>query len=128
MLLYTSEVWGTYDKRNFDKWEQDPVERLHCQFYEYFLGLNKRASNVVARNDKPTIYLNILKFRQHLEELPENSIAEQCLIISKELAIPSSYVYQICSQFCKEGKNTTGLDDIQQINKLEISKLTKKYS
>ena len=127
MLLYTSEVWGTYDKRNFDKWEQDPVERLHCQFYKYFLGLNKRASNVVAWNDKPTIYLNILKFRQHLEELPENSIAEQCLIISKELAIPSS-VYQICSQFCKEGKNTTGLDDIQQINKLEISKLTKKYS
>ena len=127
MLLYTSEVWGTYDKRNFDKWEQDPVERLHCQFYKYFLGLNKRASNVVAWNDKSTIYLNILKFRQHLEELPENSIAEQCLIISKELAIPSS-VYQICSQFCKEGKNTTGLDDIQQINKLEISKLTKKYS
>ena len=119
MLLYTSEVWGTYDKRNFDKWEQDPVERLHCQFYKYFLGLNKRASNVVAWNDKPTIYLNILKFRQHLEELPENSIAEQCLIISKKLAIPSS-VYQICSQFCKEGKNTTGLDDIQQINKLEI--------
>ena len=96
-------------------------------FINHFLGLNKRASNVVAWNDKPTIYLNILKFRQHLEELPENSIAEQCLIISKELAIPSS-VYQICSQFCKEGKNTTGLDDIQQINKLEISKLTKKYS
>ena len=86
MLLYTSEVWGTYDKRNFDKWEQDPVERLHCQFYKYFLGLNKRASNVVARNDKPTIYLNILKFRQHFEELPENNIAKQCLIISKELA------------------------------------------
>ena len=127
LCYYTSEVWGTYDKRNFDKWEQDPVERLHCQFYKYFLGLNKRASNVVARNDKPTIYLNILKFRQHLEELPENSIAEQCLIISKELAIPSS-VYQICSQFCTEGKNTTGLDDIRQINKLEVSKLTKKHS
>ena len=78
----------------------------------------------VKLNDKPTILLNILKFRQHLEELPENSIAEQCLIISKELAIPSS-VYQICSRFCKEGKNTTRLDDIQQINKLEISKLTK---
>ena len=62
MLLYTSEVWGTYDKRNFDKWDQDPVERLHCQFYKCFLGLNKRASNVVARNDKPTN--NLLEYPQ----------------------------------------------------------------
>ena len=85
-----SEVWGAYDKLNLDKWEQDPVERFHCQFYKCFLGLNKRASNVVARNEvgktslKPTIYLNILKFWEHSEELPENSIAKQCLIISKK--------------------------------------------
>ena len=103
---------------NLDKWEQDPVERLHCQFYKYFLGLSKRASDVVARNEvgqtslKPTIYLNILRFWHHLEELPENRIAKQCLLISKELANEGNHsfissAYQIRSQFCRDGTNTT---------------------
>ena len=64
ILLYTSEVWGAYDKLNLNKWEQDPVERLQL----YFLGLSKRVSDIVARKEvgqtslKPTIYLNVLKF------------------------------------------------------------------
>ena len=87
-LLYTSEVWGAYDKLNLNKWEQDPVER----FQLYSLGLSKKASNIVPRKEvgqtslNPTIYLNVLKFQQHLEDLPENSIAKQRLIISITLA------------------------------------------
>ena len=71
---------------------KDPVERLHTQFYKYFLGLNKRAPNVVARNEtgrlslKLNILLRIIKFWIHLDSLPENSIAKQCLIISNQLA------------------------------------------
>ena len=41
ILLYGSEIWGTYDNMNIKKWEKDPVERLHTQFYKRFLGLNK---------------------------------------------------------------------------------------
>ena len=46
-------------------------------------------SNVVARNEtggrlKLNILLRIIKFWIHLESLPENSIAKQCLIISKD--------------------------------------------
>ena len=60
------------------KWEKDPVERLHTQFYKYFLGLNKRAPNVVARNEtggrlKVNILLRIIKFWIYLESLPENN-------------------------------------------------------
>ena len=53
----------------------------------YFLGLNKRKSNVFARNEvgqtslKPTIYLNILKFWQHVEELPGKSIVACVAIV-----------------------------------------------
>ena len=53
-ILYTSEVWGSYDKLNLDKWEQDPSlqKEFTASFYKYFLnGLNKRASNVVAGNE-----------------------------------------------------------------------------
>ena len=72
---------------NIKKWGKDPVERLHRQFQKYFLGLNNRAPNVVARNEtgrlslKLNILLRIIKFWIHLESLPENSIAKQCLIM-----------------------------------------------
>ena len=58
---------------------RDPVERLHTQFYKYFLGLNKRTPNVVARNEtgrlplKLNILLRIIKFWIHLESLPSSS-------------------------------------------------------
>ena len=51
IVLYGSEIWEAYDNLNIKKWEKDPVERLHTQFYKYFLDLNKRAPNVVARNE-----------------------------------------------------------------------------
>ena len=92
ILLYGSEIWGAYDNMNFKKWENDPVERQHTQFYKHFLGLNRRAANVVARNEtgrlplKLNILLRIIKFWIHLESLPENSIAKQCLIMSNKLA------------------------------------------
>ena len=47
---------------------------------------------MVARNEtgrlplKLNILLRIIKFWIHLESLPENSIAKQCLIISNQLA------------------------------------------
>ena len=68
------------------------VEGQHTQFYKCFLGLNRRVPNVVARNEtgrlplKLNILLRIIKFWIHLESLPENSIAKQCLIISNQLA------------------------------------------
>lgn len=70
----------------------DPVERLHTQFYKCFPRLNRGAPNVVARNEtgrlplKLNILLRTIKFRIHLESLPDNSIAKQCLIISNQLA------------------------------------------
>ena len=51
ILLYNSEVWGAFDNMNLQIWEKDPVERLHSQFFKYYLGLNKRTPNVAARND-----------------------------------------------------------------------------
>ena len=53
---------------------------------------NKRAPNVVARNETGRLslmlnfLLRIIKFWIHLESLPENSIAKQCLISSSQLA------------------------------------------
>jgi len=70
---------------NIKKWEKDSVERLHTQFYIYFL--DDSAPDVVARKEtgrlslKLNILLRILKFWRHLESLPGNSIAKQCVIM-----------------------------------------------
>ena len=78
---------------NLQIWEKDPVERLHLQFFKYYLGLNKRAPNVAARNEvgrlslKSRIYRNVLHFWLHLKALPDDNIARQCLYISENLAL-----------------------------------------
>ena len=93
ILLYNSEVWGAYDNTNLQIWEKDPIERLHSQFFKYYLGLNKRAPNVAARNEvgrlslKSRIYRNVLHFWLHLKALPDDNIARQCLYISENLAL-----------------------------------------
>ncbi len=81
-----------YDSLNLNKWEKDPIERFHSQFYKSFLFLDRRATNVAARNEtrglslKLTIFSNILKFWIHLLNLPNSSVARQCLQISNQLA------------------------------------------
>ncbi len=83
--ILLSEVWGSYDKSK----EKGPIERLHTQFYKYYLGLNRRAPNIVSCNEvgrlslKSNIYAGILKFWIHLENVPES---RQCPQISKQLA------------------------------------------
>ena len=70
------------------------MEKLRTQFYKYYIGLNRRAPDVVSRNEvgRFSLKLNIytytrkLKFWIHLENLPENSIAKQCLQLSSQLA------------------------------------------
>ena len=92
VLLYSSEVWGAYDSLNLKKWEKDPIERFHSQFYKSYLGLNRRAPNVAARNEtgrlplKLIVFSNIIKFWLHLLKLPSSSVAGQCLQISTQLA------------------------------------------
>jgi len=56
------------------------------------MGLNSTAPNVVARNEtgrlplKYSVFLSIINLWLHLETLPENSVARQCLHISNQLA------------------------------------------
>jgi len=93
ILLYSSEVWGAYNKIDpGEKWEKDLIKKLQTQFHKYYMGLNRRAPNVLSTNDvgrlspKLNIYTRILKFWIHLENLPENSVAKQRLQISIQLA------------------------------------------
>ena len=93
ILMYGSEVWGIYDKLDYNSWEKDTIsERTHIYFSKLFLGVNKQCPNVACRNElgrlslKGKIDLNIIKFWIHLENLSEDNIAKQCLYLCKEMA------------------------------------------
>ena len=92
ILLYGSQVWAIYDKDDFCTWEKDVIEKTHIFLCKQSLGVNKRCPNVAARNElgRLSLKLNIdtviLKFWIHLQTLPENNIAKQCLQISNKMA------------------------------------------
>ena len=92
ILMYGLEVWVVYDKNDYNSWEKDIIERTHIHFCKLYLGVNKQCPNIACRNElgrlpiKGKIDINIIKFWLHLESLPEDNIAKQCLYLSKEMA------------------------------------------
>jgi len=71
---------------------ETPSENCTLNYTNHYVALNRRAPNVVSRNEvgrlsrKLNIYTRILKFWIHLENLSENSIATQSLQIWTQLA------------------------------------------
>ena len=51
ILFYSSEVWEPLLNQNEDKWDQNPIERVHTQFMKRILGLNRATSNTLVRGD-----------------------------------------------------------------------------
>lgn len=91
ILTYGCEVWGTYQKQNFNDWDKSPIEKVHLRFCKFYLGINRKASNLASRAEigrfplKIFIDTLILKFYNHLITLSDDSIAKQTFLISKSL-------------------------------------------
>ena len=74
--------------------QKNPIQKIYTQLYKHLIGLNKRATNksrqVMKQEDyhfiSSHIYLNVIKFWLHLVNLPDTSIAKQCLLLSNQLA------------------------------------------
>ena len=87
-LLHSSEVWGAYDSLNLKKWEKDPIERFHSQFYKSYLGLNTRAPNVAARNEtgKTPSQINCpLQYNKVLASPTKASELKRCWTVSSNI-------------------------------------------
>ena len=91
ILTYGCEVWGAYQKQNFDNWDKSQTEKVHLRFCKYYLGINRKASNIASRSELGRFPLKIfvdtliLKFYNHLITLPDDSVAKQAFLISKSL-------------------------------------------
>ena len=52
ILLYGSEVWGTYmGHTDMKKWDQTPIEKVHTQFLKRMLGVNYSSTNILVRRE-----------------------------------------------------------------------------
>ena len=91
ILTYSAEVWGIYNKIDFEHWEKTPTEKAHLRFCKSYLSLNRRASNYASRSEmgrfplKIAIDKQILKYFFRLRDLNENTIVKQAFILSEKL-------------------------------------------
>ena len=66
---------GCLDKTDSKKWGKDAVEKIHTHFYKHFIGLNRRATDIISRNEAERLSLK-----------SNISIAKQCLLLSNQPA------------------------------------------
>ena len=91
ILTYGCEVWGMYLKHHFENWDQSPIEKAHLIFFKYYLGVNRKATNIACRTElgrfpkKLSIDLSAFKYFNHLLNLPDDSLAKQAFYMSKSL-------------------------------------------
>ena len=91
ILLYNSEVWGAYDKLNFNHWDKSPIEKAHLRFCKSYLMVNKKATNDACRAEfgrfplKIIVNQRILNYILHLNTQSEDFIVKQAFAISKQL-------------------------------------------
>ena len=91
LMLRNNNNYYYYQKR-----EKDPIEKLeklHTQFYKHFIGVNRRAINIISHNIvlslKSNTSISVIKFwlpLGPLVSLPDTSIEKQCLLLSNQHA------------------------------------------
>ena len=78
-------------KNNFDSWDSSPVEKEHLHFYKSYLGVNRKASNIVCRSEtgsfplKLNIDTQVINNWIRLNSLDDNTLVKQPLIMSENL-------------------------------------------
>lgn len=99
ILTYGCEVWGAYLKQNFNTWDKEPTEKVHLKFCKYYLGVNSKAPNFACRAELGRFPLKIfidkliLRYCNHLLDLPDSTLAKQAFLISKDLHVHKKKCY-----------------------------------
>ena len=90
ILLYCSEIWGAFGYLDYEKWDGNPIEKVHLSFCKHVLGVNRSTTNNLVRGElrryplKTTIDCRYISFLQHIISMPQSS-SHQALIASQEL-------------------------------------------
>ena len=113
---------GCLDRTDSKKWGKDPVEKIDTHFYKHFIGLNRRATNILSRNEAERLSLK-----------SNISIAKQCLLLSNQPANNGKPFFmlsfhEIMKLYCNNTSNKVQFSSIltrEPIAKLVNSRLPK---
>ena len=113
---------GCLDRTDSKKWGKDPVEKIDTHFYKHFIGLNRRATNILSRNEAERLSLK-----------SNISIAKQCLLLSNQPANNGKPFFmlsfhEIMKLYCNNTSNKLQFSSIltrEPIAKLVNSRLPK---
>ena len=69
ILLYGSEIWEPYSDFTYDKWYENPIEKVHTQFLKRLIGVNRNTSNVLVMGDLGRLPLQAKTFSININYL-----------------------------------------------------------
>ena len=79
IVLYNTEVWGTYSKGGFGSCDKSPAEKVHLRFCKIYLGVNSKCSNDACGAEQGriplelTINRQIIIFYNHLNNMSSST-------------------------------------------------------
>lgn len=91
ILTYGSEIWSPFLNQDNDKWEQNPIEKVHSQYLKQLLGVNRSTTNVMVKGDLGLHSLQAQVFQNHLNYMKyvhskHNTLVTQAYIYERELS------------------------------------------
>ena len=51
ILLYASEIWEPFLDNDYDKWDNNEIEKVHLQFLKQLLGVNRSTTSILVRGE-----------------------------------------------------------------------------
>ena len=51
ILLYASEIWEPFLNNDYDKWDNNEIEKVHLQFLKQLLGVNRSTTSILVRGE-----------------------------------------------------------------------------
>ena len=86
ILLYGSEVWEPFLNHDKDKWDTNPIEKIHTQFMKRILGLNRSTSTTLIRGDlgrfslQSMIISRNLKYLKQIKKKKDETLVKQAFL------------------------------------------------
>ncbi len=89
ILLYASEAWEPFLDQATDKWDYNPIEKVHTQFLKHILGLNRSTTNILVRGETNRLSLQ--------EDILRRNIKYTSYINSKDNSyiVKQAYNYEL---------------------------------
>ena len=88
ILLYGCEIWEPYLDLNYDKWCENPIEKVHTQFLRRLMGVNRSTSNVLMGDLgrlplQPKMFNNNINYLKYLTNKDNISLVKQAYLYEK---------------------------------------------